>query len=97
MSHGSGEDYPGQGRVLARAAVRWENLWTAHSIASPMTRSVNDSARSMRDSVFPVVLRPSSVRIKNKSVTHRPWVGGHEAQLAAGSAHVVRSCEPLHF
>jgi hypothetical protein len=30
----------------------------------------------MRDSVFPVVLRPSSVRIKNKSLAHRPWVGG---------------------
>jgi hypothetical protein len=72
MSHGSGEDYPGQGRGLARAAVRWESLWTAHSIANPMTGSVNNSARSMRDSVFPVVLRPSSVRIKNKSLPHRP-------------------------
>jgi hypothetical protein len=30
-------------------------------------------------SVFSVVLRLSSVRIKNKSLTHRPSVGGHGA------------------
>ena len=67
------------------------------SIASPMTCSVNDSARSIRNSVFPVVLRPFSVRIKNKSLTHGPWVGGHGARRAAGSVHALRSCGPLLF
>jgi len=50
--------------------------------ATPMTCSVNDSAGSMRGPVFPVVLRASSVRIKNHSLPHGPWMGGHEARRA---------------
>ena len=54
------------------------------SIASPMTWSVDDSAGSMRHpSVIPVVLRASSVRIKNKLLTHRRWEGRQGARLAA--------------
>jgi hypothetical protein len=67
------------------------------SIAGPITGSVKDWARSMRTSVFPVVLRPSSVRIKNESLTHRPCKGGHTAPLATGSRHTMPSCEPSHF
>ncbi len=43
------------------------------SIARPMIRSVKAPVRSMRHpSVIPVVLRASSVRIKNKSLSVRP-------------------------
>ena len=54
------------------------------SIASPMTRSINDSARSVpHPSVIPVVLRPSSVRSKNKSIRARTrGRGGHGGWLA---------------
>src|ERR1700722_16153154 len=71
-------------RDFARLIVR--RTWRG---PSPMTCSVNDSARSMRASVFPVDLRPSSVRIKNKSLTHGPSMEGQAVRRAAGSAHAV--------
>ncbi len=70
-------------------------VWRCSSIARPMTCSVKVPARRMRHpSVIPVVLRPSSVRIKNKTLTHGPC--GGEATAGAcghrGSPRCDRAC-----
>ena len=87
-------------RLQGKESSRPGPVWRCTSIASPMTCSVNDSARSMRrPSVIPVVLCASSVRIEIIGNARARGRGGHEALLAATVAltdAIVRAVAIFH-